>query len=365
MLTAKQILLLITQIFCAVCFAQTKTIDSLKKVLPLLKDTARIDCLNELSNAFILADKKDSANGFANLAYNESEKINYIHGAAVSLLQKSKIYKHFDDDLIESEKLAKESLNIFNKTSNKKGLYDVYQMLMYSTFGQSRFDEAIEFAKKKYALSNESGDAAGMFSALMNIGTIYKDAGNYEQSLYYGQLCRQLAIKTGNQEWLQNTLFVLGELCMKINDYNTALTNFRQAFQMDNPQLEKSRKDGDFDIWMKMEYAEIFSHLYQFDSAWHYFELYKPTLEDDRYFRIYLVSTGEYYFLQKEYEKALQNFLKGLQLHKKLNDRNEVQRTLIFVAQTYLALGNDTAAMRYAREAIATCTYNKSKTNYQ
>ena len=48
MFTVKQILIFITQVFCIVCVAQTKHIDSLKKTLPLLKDTARIDCLNEL-----------------------------------------------------------------------------------------------------------------------------------------------------------------------------------------------------------------------------------------------------------------------------------------------------------------------------
>ena len=49
----KQILILIVQIFfCVLCFAQTETIDSLKKILPSLKGTARIDCLNELGAEF-------------------------------------------------------------------------------------------------------------------------------------------------------------------------------------------------------------------------------------------------------------------------------------------------------------------------
>ena len=355
--------ILFPQIFFCMTFTAVfcQNIDSLKNALPYLRDSAKVDCINELSLQYILNEKKDSATQFAMLAYEESKKLNYIHGIAISLVRKARIAKHFDDELVLSEKLARESLSWFAKTPNQEGIYEVYHFLMYTTFGQSRFDEAIEFAKKKYDLSKATGNETGMFNALSNIGAIYKDAGNYERSLFYGQQCRQLALKTGNKQWLQGTLVGLGELYMKIDDYNAALSNFRQAFQMDDPQLEKQRKNGDFDIWMKMEYAEIFSHLDQFDSAWHYFELYKPPSEDDRYYRVYLVSTGEYYFLKKEYSKALQNFLRGLQLHKKLSDRNEVQRTLIFIAKTYLALNNNSAAIQYAKEGLQMANETKAK----
>ncbi len=56
-------------------------IDSLKKILPLLKDSARVNCLNNLSEAFvkILGESyhsltNDSAKYYANLAYKEAKK---------------------------------------------------------------------------------------------------------------------------------------------------------------------------------------------------------------------------------------------------------------------------------------------------
>ncbi len=110
-----------------------------------------------------------------------------------------------------------------------------------------------------------------------------------------------------------------------------------------------------------MEYAEIFSHLHQFDIAWHYFELYKPASAEDRYFRIYLVSTGEYYLLQKKYNLALQNFLKGLSLHQQLNDKNEIQRSLILIAKTYLLLQQYDSAMQYGQRALNVAYTTKAK----
>lgn len=49
----KQILFFIISIFfCSVSFAQRERIDSVAKALPALKDSARIDCLNELGEAY-------------------------------------------------------------------------------------------------------------------------------------------------------------------------------------------------------------------------------------------------------------------------------------------------------------------------
>ena len=81
--------------------------DSLRKVLPLLRDTARIDCLNAISNEYISTEKKDSAEFYAVKAGLEAKAAYYIHGIAASLLLRSQIAKHFDDDFVQSEIYAR------------------------------------------------------------------------------------------------------------------------------------------------------------------------------------------------------------------------------------------------------------------
>ena len=61
--------------------ASAQNIDSLKKVLPSLHDTDRIDCLNELSYCYTYVSKKDSAAYYATVAENEAKKLNYIPNA--------------------------------------------------------------------------------------------------------------------------------------------------------------------------------------------------------------------------------------------------------------------------------------------
>jgi hypothetical protein len=81
--------------------AERHIIDSLKKVLPLLHDSARVDCLNELSGTFLKLEKGPiewkhlsiavTAGSYAASAYAEAKKINYIHGIAESLSYKGEV----------------------------------------------------------------------------------------------------------------------------------------------------------------------------------------------------------------------------------------------------------------------------------
>jgi hypothetical protein len=59
-------------------FAQEQTIDRLKKVLPGLRDTGRVDCLNAIGQQYFIMSQIDSATRFVQLAYEESRQLNYI-----------------------------------------------------------------------------------------------------------------------------------------------------------------------------------------------------------------------------------------------------------------------------------------------
>src|SRR5215469_972978 len=156
------------------CFAQPSKIDSLLKVLPALKDTARIDCLHEISLKYLYRSNKDSARYYTNLGYEESKKTDYIHGIAVAFCCRSLIAKHFDDDYIQSEKLAKESLKWFEKTSNKEGIDTAYSYLTYAVFSESKFDEAAYYTKKELDFAKEHGQQEMMFDALGWMFSIYR-----------------------------------------------------------------------------------------------------------------------------------------------------------------------------------------------
>jgi tetratricopeptide (TPR) repeat protein len=355
------LLFLFPFIFPFLCFAQRHEIDSLQKILPSLINTSRIDCINALSSQYIRLQVRDSAEYFEALANKESKALGYIHGIAASISNQSGIFEYFDNDFVKSESLARESIDSFEKTANKNGMENAYDNLLFATFSQSKYDEAYQIAKRQYEKSLTSRDTIKMYKALSFLGVIHFQEGNYDSSFYFYQRAHQVAIKYKNKVWISDDLTGFGTLFRAIGDYHTALNYYRQIFQTDNHETIQSRIDGSYETWTRMEFAELFGLLNQFDSAWHYYNAFDTTNITDKDLRIYLVSTGETYLLENDNQKALLNFLRGLAMHRKLNDRNEIKRVLLDIAKTYFALNDYTAAIQYAREGLKMSVQSKSR----
>jgi len=115
----------------SICFAQREEIDSLKKILPALKDSSRIDCMNALSYQYIRLLIRDSAEYFQQKSYLESKSLNYIHGIAESVLNQAGIFEYFDNHFVKLEALARESLGWVKKTCNKNGNENAYDNLSF------------------------------------------------------------------------------------------------------------------------------------------------------------------------------------------------------------------------------------------
>ena len=358
----KYIAAFITQIiFCTVCFPQKEKIDSLLKILPSLGDTARIDRLNELSKMYSEMENKDSAKYFADFAYARAKQLNYTPGIAVALSHKSGIARHFDDDFKGSEALGIEALSWFEKTSNKKGINELYIHLWDAHFAQSKYDEARYYGQKKYEWCKKLNDQPGTLQALLLIGFTYYMQGDFENSFYYIQNANEIALQTGDETALMNNLFFFGALYRAMGDNPTALTYYKRGFGKDNPELERQWIFTNFDIWVKTEFAELLTLQHEYDSAWHYYSLFDTLHMHPKDLRVYHVSVGEYYFIRGEYDKALYSFLKSLPYHQQLNDNSQAIRTELDIAKTYLFLKNDSAALKYGREALDLALQTKAR----
>ncbi len=345
----------------AASFGQNREIERLKRTLPAVYDSAGVDRLNKISLLYISAEKKDSSQHYADMAYEEGKILNYAHGIAESLLNRSIIAKHFDDDFPKSEVYGKESLRWYEKTANKGNIWSLYSSLWFSLFSQSKYDEANKYGLALYDHSRNIHDNVGMIDGLTSISVIYYQKGNFDTAFHFIQQAQQLAIAIGDQAKQTDLLFNFGSLYRAIGDYPTASGYYRRAFEMDNPEIIKNRVDNDYDIWVRMEYAELFSLQGQNDSAWHYYHLVDSARINATYLRVFLVSTGETYFSQRNYNSALNNFLRGLVDHRRLNDVNEIKRTLLDIGKTYLALNDNGSALKYAREGLALALQTKSQ----
>ncbi len=145
--------------------------------MPLLKDSARIDSMNELSQQYIEQSVKDSAEYYAISAYNMSAALHYIHGLAVSVSRQGNMKTYFYGNLSEAEKLDKESIGLYQRSANKTGLAATYDHLAFACFGQSKYDEALKYSDESYSAYKKNQDETGMIGILGLITQIYLKRG--------------------------------------------------------------------------------------------------------------------------------------------------------------------------------------------
>ena len=81
---------LLSLLICYSSHAQRAKIDSLKKTLPSLHDTARVNCLNVLSLVYTYLNI-DIARSYAQKAFTGAITINYTRGVVMSLNNEARI----------------------------------------------------------------------------------------------------------------------------------------------------------------------------------------------------------------------------------------------------------------------------------
>jgi tetratricopeptide (TPR) repeat protein len=334
------------------CLAQRERLDSLKKVLPYLHDSARVDCLNTLSEGY-LNHNNDTASYYAGLAFEEAVKINYIHGKAESISYKGEI--ELSDNFPGVENLSREAINLFRKTSNKKRLAATYLNLGFALYAQSFFVEAVKNLDTAYELYKKNGNASEMSHAISIAGAAYEESGNYEKAFELYRKSLDIAMRN-NDDWIiRFQLRKIGQLFGDIGDYKTALIYYRRAFV----NLKSEEVVSSFGVVALLAIAELFTYEHQYDSAKYYYGLIDTS--NQRALRFYLKSIGEFYFVQKQYSKALPNFVRALEYHRQSNDRNPVMQTLLDIAKTYLALRNDDSAFLYVNQGLSIARQSGAK----
>jgi tetratricopeptide (TPR) repeat protein len=342
-------------IFCfplPVCLPAQQKLPGNAVVRPLLNDTARVDSLNAYSYQYTVQSLKDSAEYYATAAYRMAGQIHYIHGLAEALSRKAGIAEHFYNNFVLEGKLAEESVSWFQKTGNKANLPIAYSQLAFSYFVYGAYDKAMRLEEKCYDLYSKSHDESGKWDVLTMIGSIYIKKGEFDKGFDVIKKSLQIATKSGDQSRIKGCLICLGSLCMAIEDYPLALHYYRSVFENFTREDFLVQSMGEFDVWAKMEFAEIYSHLNMFDSALYYYNLFDPLHAPEKDLRIFLVSKGEYFMQTHEYKKALASLHRGLLIHLKLLDNNEIMRTQLDIAKTYLALQNDKQALLFGREGL-------------
>jgi hypothetical protein len=360
-------------------FSQSKdlpNLESLKKRVPNLKDTALVNCLNLIAYNFTIIGfgpgspdfirRADSVFHYANLALKEAKKINYKKGMVDALNE------HASSENIKSYGLRLAQQNdSATKVAQKKYLsaaialaeninYDDGLGISYMGWPdmglpkQSKGDTT-DYMKKSLPYFQKAGDKKKEGEACTWIAEGYFYKGYYENAIEYCQRGLILNRETvydartkEEQDWryylYQQSLSDMADLYKAGGDYASSLEYFEIA-----TQFGIERNTG----WtMENEKGEIFRLTGQNDSSFYY--LRKTSNIANSWTKREIAAT---YIMAKQYDSAL-TILKQIEPgFRKTNVRGNLLPVLFYIGSAYAGKNEYNNALPYAREGISNAEY--------
>jgi len=292
-------------------------IDSLKKMLPFLKDSARVDLLNSISirlqfcgpvGAF--AHNDDSIRYYSSKAYEEATRIGYKAGFAMALIVLSGFEAGENKpvtDTATKERNILRGIKLAREANNNEVLGWGY---CYLTFAQNDFEKRVDCYKKSISYFLKAGDTL-QAAALTNwLCVEYGGLGEYEKAYDYGKKSVELSKKSDtdllywHQFLIQFSLEGMSGLYSAADDYESALNYLVEANQYGIIYNTN---------WlMNADIADLFCKMKQYDSALVYWNKWRNNIYWDNSGLGHKAwgnsIRGKIYLANKEYDKAIEIF---------------------------------------------------------
>jgi len=264
---------------------------------------------------------------------NSPEDTDALYNTALINIEQGELY--------DAEDLYKKILGILSRRKNasKRKLSEVHLLMAKIAYKDNRHDEALNTLK--FALQQDRGN----YLVLTALGNHYYKGANYEKAIYYFQQA------AADKEMADSEAFSkLGDAFFAAKDYNSALSNYREAVKREaskqspvfvksmgkigkilfgNGQVEEAR--GVFE--------EILQNVPSTASAYHFLgminfsegdmkkaeENYKLSIEADPAFAPNYYYLGMVYQKLGELKKAIPLFEKSTQMDKKFKPSEAIK----------------------------------------
>ncbi|MFI5188496.1 MAG: hypothetical protein ACHQF0_17320, partial [Chitinophagales bacterium] len=268
---------------------------SLQKKLPGLRDTARINCMNEIAKAFLnvtitpgrwdlFKNKIDSGHMYVDIAYRESMQIGYKYGIAQSLmtfLNVCNMYytynrkKRIDNgpNWKKSEEYQKQLFDLASQMNDAEiwGMTYSFQSDVLA-HKNNRREDVIGALKNSLTWFKKAGDEKRESNVCTYVGWLFCSNGEYEKGFEYCNRGLQLAKKINknadpddeSNEMVQEGLEDMSGIYKAAGDYETALDFLRESRQF-HATHNASNTGG-----MEAALADMFLQAGQYDSCFYY-----------------------------------------------------------------------------------------------
>ncbi len=351
---------LICAIYLSFCQAQAqgfdtnKYIDSLRKVLPALKDTGRIKCLNQLGWAY-QSDNPDSSRYYSQTALRESEKINYFKGIGHAHSALARTENGLGGTSPGKEQHYLKAIDAFEKINDQYALANAYSELGYVYRYLGKHQSSVEYSKKAISLIEKTAYSPGEIIIMYDdLSYYFQQTGNYKESFEYRKKSFELNKKNNNTFGIFICLQSFGNLFIEAGDKESADDYYQRAIDFYRSKSIDKRQ-------YSRAIGLIFLSLSNNDSALFYLNNALSDADSQTWanalkvnFKRFVHTERAKVFLNSnQYEKAIECLKEPLEFYSENRDKKSLgAASMLTMGQAQFGLKNYPAALKYAKEAF-------------
>ncbi len=375
-------------------FNVNKHLDSLKNVLPSLKDTGRIKCLNQLGSVYMLHNP-DSSRFYSRMALLESEKKGYTKGIGAAhknlawvengvggsnsvkeqhILKALDAYKKVNDQYAisycyntlaylymnlgkeqQSIEYFKRGIDIIEKTaSSQKEIIIMYNDLSYFLQQIGNYKEAFEYKKRSFELSKKTNDTWGILICLHNFGDIFNEAGDKESAGgYYHEAVNYFHSNTFNGD---SPYRLVGNIFLSLGNNDSAMYYLNKALLgVESKNFSPTVKQN-IKRYIQMERAKVFLNLNQYEKVSECLveplKFYSENRDKKNIAVSSMLTMGEAQFELKNYDAALKFTTDAFRLSKELHSKKDTRTASRLLWKIHDKLNNTDSAYYYLQQFL-------------
>ncbi len=283
----------------------------------------------------------------ATLALALAREINQPSKIILAAIQLAKVYRTMDyyDKAMDFYALAKEQLNAGTSPEIAGNLHLEQGTMYWQVADHPRALEHYFSALKHF---ESGGSSMGALSAMQNIGIIYGETGQYQESDRFFEKVHAAYLEAGNLSGLSKVSNNLGFNYLRQKKYQTALPYFRESMGYS----EKTDDSQGLSV-VYSNIGNVYSALENYPEAEKYTLLalqLKKKLNLRRRIVIEYANLARIYRMQTNYHKALKIAREGLDAAAGEGVDTSLRRIYQELSDIYSGLGRHAGALRFYKK---------------
>jgi len=238
----------------------------------------------------------------------------------------------------EALQYSKEAIGLATKLNFKGGLPLAYKNAGLTEYGRGNFAEAINYWQQSRQAFEAVGDRAGVANILTNMGAVYNNFGEDTKAIELFFEARNAAEKIGDSLRIVTTMVNIGLIYLK----KPATLDKAIGIYLAALPLAEAIKDNDAIGTTAVNLGEAYFKKGDNQLALVYYKKSQAAFEKSSSGSLAytLTNIGKVYAKERDFESALQNQRRALEISEKVDAKLDVIFALLGLANTY-QLKND------------------------